>query len=273
MQKTELATPFGAKATIYHQGAHVTSWIPSEALGEQMFVAKQSEFSAGKAIRGGVPVCFPQFAAFGSGVKHGFARNIDWQVKSISGDQTEAVFCLADNEKTRELWPHKFELLLTVTLEPTKLVMALTVNNTDDKAFEFSGALHTYFAVSQYTDVQVSDLSGITYWDNGTELNDKKRATQSALSLDGALDRVYFDAPDALVLDDGALSKKITKQGFTDVVVWNPGPEGAKGLKDMGDNEYHGMLCVEAAIVDKPVQLAKGATWSGIQAIEVLVKK
>lgn len=273
MKKTELITPFGAKATIYHQGAHITSWIPSEALGEQMFVAQQSEFSAGKVIRGGVPVCFPQFAAFGPGAKHGFARNMDWQVKIISDDHTRVVFSLVDNAQTRDLWPHEFELLLTVTLEPSKLVMALTVNNTGDSAFDFSGALHTYFAVSQYTNVQVSDFSGITYWDNGTDLSVREKAKDGVLSLDGALDRVYFDAPNTLILDDGTLIKEISKQGFTDVVVWNPGPEGAKGLKDMGDDEFHSMLCIEAAIVDKPIQLAAGEFWSGIQAVEVSEKK
>ena len=141
MQKTELLTPFGARATIYHQGAHVTSWVPSESLGEQLFLAQQSEFAAGKAIRGGVPVCFPQFAAFGNGIKHGFARNVEWQLVSVTADQTEVVFVLADSPQTRELWPHAFNLLLRVTVEPMKLIIRLKVVNCGDELFEFGGHL------------------------------------------------------------------------------------------------------------------------------------
>ena len=271
MQKTELKTPFGSTATIYHQGGHVTSWVPSAELGEQIFVAEETEYAPGKAIRGGVPVCFPQFAAFGNGVKHGFARNTDWELASVSDDQTVAAFVLVDNEKTRELWPHAFKLELVVTLEPTKLTMRMNVINTGDAPLDFSGALHTYFTVSEYTQVSTSDFSGVTYWDNGTDLADKKVSESSVLQLEGALDRVYFDAPNSLDLKDVAATKRITKEGFTDVVVWNPGAEGAQGLRDMGDNEYPNMLCIEAAIVDKPITLAAGESWSGVQAVEVIV--
>ncbi|HEY7774715.1 MAG TPA: D-hexose-6-phosphate mutarotase [Marinagarivorans sp.] len=269
MPKTELVTPFGAKATIYHQGAHVTSWIPSAAYGEQLFVARYSEYAAGKAIRGGVPVCFPQFAAFGTGVKHGFARNMDWRLSSINEDQTEAVLTLSDSDKTRKLWPHSFELTLTVTLAPEKITMAMTVTNTGASAFDFSGALHTYFGVSQFTQVELSDMTGITYWDNGTDFSNKKVDCNSVLALSGALDRVYFDAPNSLKLLDGDITKTIVKRGFTDVVVWNPGPEGAKGLSDMGDDEFNTMLCVEAAVVDRPISLSAGASWTGVQEVVV----
>lgn len=271
MQKTELLTPFGARATIYHQGAHVTSWVPSESLGEQLFLAQQSEFAAGKAIRGGVPVCFPQFAAFGNGIKHGFARNVEWQLVSVTADQTEVVFVLADSPQTRELWPHAFNLLLRVTVEPMKLIIRLEVVNCGDELFEFSGALHSYFAVSDYRRVVLSNLSKTLFWDNGTDLSVRKVAQEQALQLCGALDRVYFDAPNTLSLQDGVLTKRIIKEGFTDVVVWNPGSEGAKGLKDMGDEEFAQMLCVEAAVVDTPIVLLPGAHWYGTQALEILV--
>ena len=267
MNKTTLKTPFGATATIYHQGAHITSWIPSPELGEQIFVAKGSEFAPGKAIRGGVPVCFPQFAAFGSGAKHGFARNIEWRLSGINNDQTEAVFTLSDNEQTRALWPHAFELTLTVHLTPTQLTMTLGVANTGDQRFDFSGALHTYFAVSDYTAVNIRSFEGTTYWDNGTELSHRYVANSEPLQLAGAFDRVYFDAPDSLKLTDGPVIKHISKTGFTDVVVWNPGAQGAMDLKDMDNDEYLNMLCIEAAIVDKPKTLLAGESWQGVQAL------
>lgn len=270
MKKTELVTPFGAKATIYHQGAHVSSWIPSQALGEQLFVARQSEFTIGRPIRGGVPVCFPQFAGFGSGPKHGFARSVEWDLVSVSDDQSEAVFGLQANDETRVLWPFEFKLLLTVTLTPNQLSVALTVNNCDAQAFDFSGALHTYFATANFTQVRLSDFAGVSHWNNGSPLTQRHTAQEGVLQLDGHLDRVYFDAPDLLTFVDGAKSLTIAKQGFTDVVVWNPGAELVKGMADMGDDEFVGMLCVEAAVVDRPVVLATGASWRGAQIMTIV---
>lgn len=269
MQKTQLKTPFGASLEVYHQGGHITSWVPSAGQADRLFVAKGTELAEGKAIRGGVPVCFPQFAAFGTGVKHGFARTSDWSLESVNDEQTTAVFTLKDAEQTRALWPNAFELRLIVILADGSLTMTLDVKNADSKPWEFSGALHTYFAVSDFTRASVSSFEGTTYWDNGTDFSDKKVEQNSALTFTGALDRVYFDAPDSLTLVDGECSLYINKTGFTDVVVWNPGAEGAKGLKDMHDDEYTGMLCVEAAIVDKPITLASGASWQGSQILIV----
>ncbi len=269
MQKTQLQTPFGATLEVYHQGGHITSWVPGAGARDRLFVAKGTEYAEGKAIRGGVPVCFPQFAAFGTGVKHGFARTADWALESVNDQQTEAVFTLKDNEQTRELWPNAFELRLIIALSEGNLTMTLDVKNTDSKPWDFSGALHTYFAVSDFTKASVSSFEGATYWDNGTDLSNKKVEQNNSLTFTGALDRVYFDAPDSLLLNDGANALEINKTGFTDVVVWNPGAEGAQGLKDMHDDEYTGMLCVEAAIVDKPITLAPGASWQGSQILIV----
>lgn len=269
MQKTQLQTPFGATLEIYHQGGHITSWVPSAGKSDRLFVAKGSEFADGKAIRGGVPVCFPQFAAFGTGVKHGFARTSDWALETANDEQTVAVFILKDTEQTRALWPNAFELRLVVELAEGRLTMTLDVKNTDSQPWDFSGALHTYFAVSDFTQASVTSFEGTTYWDNGTDLSVKKVEQNSELTFTGALDRVYFDAPDSLKLNDGQNILHINKTGFTDVVVWNPGAEGAAGLKDMHDDEFSGMLCVEAAIVDKPITLAPGESWQGSQILVV----
>ncbi len=61
----ELIAPDGARAVLALHGAHVLSWIPAGGT-EQLYLSPQSEFSLGQAIRGGVPVCFPQFATRGS---------------------------------------------------------------------------------------------------------------------------------------------------------------------------------------------------------------
>jgi glucose-6-phosphate 1-epimerase len=53
-------------------------------------------------------------------------------------------------------------------------------------------------------------------------------------------------------------------------VVWNPGPALSQQLADMPDDGYQHMLCVEAAQIDTPVELAAGAQWLGWQQLRAL---
>ena len=63
-----------ASAEIYLYGAHVTSWVNAEG-DELFFTSEKSSFEKGKAIRAGIPFCFPQFAKRGSiELMHWFAR-------------------------------------------------------------------------------------------------------------------------------------------------------------------------------------------------------
>lgn len=62
--------------------------------------------------RGGVPVCFPQFSDFGPLAQHGFARNSQFEVFSRTEDSVSLV--LRSSDASRQLWPHDFELLITV---------------------------------------------------------------------------------------------------------------------------------------------------------------
>ncbi len=264
---SKITTADGATLGIYHQGAHISSWIPSPERGEQLFMAKRSFFEAGKAIRGGVPICWPQFAAFGSGIKHGFVRTQAWQPVAIEEAKGLMHFALTSSEDTVRIWPHAFRLDFRVQASANRLDMTLSVTNTDSSAWHFSGALHTYFAVSDFTQVSIDGLSPSLYWDNGSPLSARFPAPTAALQLSQALDRVYFDAAGPLTLRDGNQQKQIEHAGFTDVVVWNPGPEGAKHLADMDDAEFTGMLCIEAALVENPVSLNPGEIWSGRQSI------
>src|SRR5688572_25010680 len=83
LPKIVVEAPDGARAELYLHGAHVTSWRPAGAGGERLFLSAASEFRTDAAIRGGVPVIFPQFAGRGPLPKHGFARTAEWTLVGV----------------------------------------------------------------------------------------------------------------------------------------------------------------------------------------------
>ena len=148
-----LTHPSGATAEVYLHGAHVTSWRPADGV-ERLFVSSASRYAAGKAIRGGIPVCFPQFSGRGPLPNHGFARtSSDWQVESTSSDGPGGEVCLvlrlSDSAETRAVWPHAFELRYTVTLRDASLSTDVQLRNAGGEPLEFTAALHTYLATPQ----------------------------------------------------------------------------------------------------------------------------
>ena len=55
---------------------------------------------------------------------------------------------------------------------------------------------------------------------------------------------------------------------IVDTVVWNPGAGKAAELKDLDDGGWRRMLCIEAAAIGTPIQLAPGQSWHGSQTLE-----
>src|SRR6185295_5784580 len=74
-----LQTPDGARATVLLHGAHVVSWQPA-GRGEMLYLSPKAVAGDGRAVRGGIPVIFPQFERRGPLPRHGFARNRAWQL-------------------------------------------------------------------------------------------------------------------------------------------------------------------------------------------------
>jgi glucose-6-phosphate 1-epimerase len=140
----ELECTFGS-ATIYLQGAHVTSWLPAGG-AEMLFVSQAARFAPGASIRGGVPVCFPQFAELGPLPMHGFAHLVPWEWRP-SGN-VGALLTLRDSDATRAVWPHRFVAELAVDLTPGALRLGLAVQNVGAAPWQWSGTLHTFLALA-----------------------------------------------------------------------------------------------------------------------------
>ena len=259
--------PRGASAVISLLGGQVLSWITPDGR-ERLFLSDKAVFDGSVAIRGGIPVCWPQFAALGDLPKHGFVRTRPWQVAAERCGDDYALLTLAieDDEATRALWPHAFRLELTLMLEDDRIDLELSVSNTGEAPFSFTGALHTYLRVTQVEDVALEGLYGHHYRDAAT--GDKViRDSGTAVMVEAEINRVYRDVKRPQLLQAGNLSLGIQSQDFPDVVVWNPWVDKCGALADMPADGWRHMLCVEAAVAETPVLVPAGEEWYGRQTL------
>jgi len=265
---TELQLPCGDRVVVAQHGAHVLSWVADGR--ERLYLSPNSVMDGRAAIRGGIPVCFPQFNQRGDLPKHGFARNLSWTVNParLEGDKAHLVLCLSDSAATRQWWDQSFEALLLIELTPGALQVELAVRNTDSKPLSFTGALHTYLAVSDVAQARLFGLGGQAEWD---AVKDRHASAAPELRFVGEFDRVYSAAPLGYELQDGPHSLSIEQDmDWAQTVVWNPGAAKCAALSDMPTDGWQHMLCVEAAQVDEPVCIEPGDFWQGAQRLAVV---
>ncbi|MFM6987372.1 MAG: D-hexose-6-phosphate mutarotase [Arenimonas sp.] len=244
-------------------GGQVLSWRTTDGR-ERLYTPANPILQPGRALRGGVPVCFPQFSGRGVLPKHGLVRTLPWRLRA----RTESALTLAigDDDATRALWPHAFELVQTVVLDAGGLSIALDVGNRGDVPLTFTGALHTYLRVPEVTVCALHGLQGREYEDAADGSAFKR--LDGALRVAGEVDRVFADAPSPLRLDYGdGTGLDIAQGGFADTVVWCPGPRLAATFTDMPADDWRRMLCVEAAAAAVPVTVPAGGHWQGWQSL------
>ena len=252
----------GATALVALHGAHVLSWIPADGR-ERLFLSERARLDGKSAIRGGVPVIFPQFSERGTGPRHGFARTLPWRFKGTQDEH--AVFELANDERTTH-WPHAFIATLHVALSANALALTLQVQNTGDTPFDFTAALHTYLRVDDIDAATLRGLQGCDYEDSAAG-GVLRREDNFEIRFDGEVDRIYNDVVAPLTLADGARELQIEQEGFGDAVVWNSGAALAATIGDLAPDDYRRFVCVEAGQVLQPVVLAPGGRWSGTQRL------
>ena len=256
----------GARATVLLHGGHLVSWIPAGG-EERLYLSPTSQFGEGQAVRGGVPVIFPQFSSRGTLPRHGLLRTRGWQYVEAPahGQHAQAVLRFVADDATRALWPHEFEAEITLSVIGQQLDIEFAVTNTGEAPFEFSVALHTYLRTNDVLKAQLEGLQGVKFEDNTT--GQWQQQWGDVTQVVGEVDRLYHDAPAHLTLRELGRKLAIAHADFTDVVVWNPGPQKAAQLDDLPDADWQNMLCVEAARVIDPVTLPPGEEWAGMQTL------
>lgn len=259
----EIAHP-AASARIALHGAHLLEWTPA---GQKpiLYLSPQSSYEVGKAIRGGVPVCWPWFGPHASQASlpsHGFVRNRFWPLDSASEDASGVTlkFSFCDDAETRALWPHAFHLTMECFIGNT-VSLALTMRNAGDTDFTVTGALHTYFTVGDISRVSIEGLDGVDYLD--TRGGARQAHVQSGnITFASEVDSLYRTSA-STTIHDTAWQRIITvkPEGSHTTVVWNPWKEKSTRLADLPDEDYHGFLCVETANAWQDViTVAPGAT-------------
>jgi glucose-6-phosphate 1-epimerase len=254
-----------ATGLVYLQGAHVAAWQPA-GQAPVIWMSEQAVYAPGKALRGGVPLCFPWFGAHAEHKQypaHGFARTSDFTYRGARLDaqgRAELLLTLDSDAKTEALFPHAFTARLHVAFGQ-ELKLALEIVNRGSQPFSFEEALHSYFAVSDVKDVAVLGLQGSRYLD---KVQAMAAFTEQApeLRIARETDRVYDSDGTCQIRDPGLRrTLRIGKSGSGSTVVWNPWAEKAGQMSDLGANGWPGMLCVESANVGQSkVTLPAGAT-------------
>jgi glucose-6-phosphate 1-epimerase len=262
-----------ANAEIYLQGAQVTAFQPKGA-APVVWTSAASLFEPGKAIRGGVPICWPWFGPHDTQPSfpgHGFARAATWELVGAEAapSATTITLRLGSPAPVPAQFPAPFELTYAIEVG-ARLKLTLTYVNKSGDAQSITEALHTYLAVSDVRSVEITGLAGVSYDDKVT----RGHATEgpAPIKITAETDRVYLDTTTSVTVMDPGLrrSVRISKTGSRSTVVWNPWIAKARSMADFGDDEWPDMLCIEAAnALANRVTVAAGATHTIATEIEV----
>jgi glucose-6-phosphate 1-epimerase len=240
-----------ATAIISLYGAQVLSYIPAGEK-ELLWMSTKSLFKEGKAIRGGIPLCFPWFGKHltdPSLPQHGFARLSTWEVAetaTMGNGASQISLQLHQSADTKALWPYAFSAIITVTVGET-LELKLKVLNTDEEDFTYSDALHTYLNISNINNIHIEGLYKTPYYDG---FGDTPIVQQDELlAITKEENRRYVEHTSNCIVTDSGYGRKIrvSKTGSKVTVVWNPWIETTKTMSDMAPDGYQTFICVEAA--------------------------
>lgn len=262
IEKFELADGLQALRFVHQQGQGSVSLYGGQVLRWQprdqqpvFWLSNDSHYSSDKAIRGGIPLCWPWFGGevklaegnIQSTSNHGFARQSQWQLTDMKMSSSEVTITLSlAGEQGSPYWPAAFALTQTLVFGES-FQQQLNMKNLSDKSVEYTGALHSYFCVGSPDQTEITALNSMIYDD---KLTGRLKQQSHLESCTGPIDRIYY-GNDSVVIVDHQWQREIEvlSQGCQQWVLWNPG-KGAKTMADIhprGENEF---VCLEAANTD-----------------------
>jgi len=264
MEYVELKT-VNATCKIAKFGATLVDWTVDKQ--PIIFVSPNAVYDGKKAIRGGIPVCFPAFGPWSYGSQHGFARTSNWQVAEgpTNGEtESEVVLRLQDSEESRKIWNFKFILDYKIKITGNVLNLSMDLKNTGDDEISFTTALHTYFCVDDVEKAGITGLKGLQYLDKTLPDTPNLTEQREKVELTGWTDRVYLGPTNTVTIQgvagDGEI--KLDSTNLPDTVVWNPWNEKAAAMSDLGVESWPRFICVEAGACVNPVTVPSASSWT-----------
>ena len=241
-------------ATLALHGAHLIHWQPAHTEHPVLYTSPTAIFKEGKAIRGGIPVCWPWFNAHPTEPdkqpSHGVARNRFWKLEScrVENGVAEISLVLPPDTDIASHVPFPYELKATFSLGKICTVAIETTNRSSQNQ-AVGGALHTYLALSNVNEISIGGLQNTAYLDTTLQPEETKLQSEEALKIEDAIDRIYYGTEIPLTLRDPAWNRDLVvrKENSLSTVVWNPWKEGAVALKDLPDEAFGSFACIEAA--------------------------
>lgn len=257
-----------ARALVSIYAGQVLSYKPNDEPEDLMFLSEKAYYQAGKAIKGGAPICWPWFGADPEGLGrpgHGFVRNRLWNVVSTAitteGD-VKVTLGLIDTPETQEIWPYSFTFTQEITIG-SSLNLALITSNTGAKPFTITQAFHTYFKIGDISQTRILGLEGCNYIDKVD--NSAQKQQTGAITINAEVDRIYLAVQSMLVIDDATLKRRIriTSKGNKTAVVWNPWEKISADMADLEDTDYQRLVCVETTnAATDVVEVAPNSSYS-----------
>jgi glucose-6-phosphate 1-epimerase len=258
-----------ATALISPYAGQVLAYRPSDAADDLLFVSERAYFAERKAIKGGIPICWPWFGADPEAKgrpAHGFVRAWPWQVlatESLADGSTRVQMGIADDAHTRAIWPQYFNLLVDIHVDAT-LSVALSTLNAGDRPFNITQGLHAYFNVGDASRVRVKGLDGRRYIDKAADGGDAVIRQEGQVAFEREVNRIYEEVPSLLTIVDPTLDRRIRieSEHSRTAVVWNPWVETAKAMDDLDDQDYRRFVCVETVnTASEVVEIPPGETY------------
>lgn len=250
-----------ATATLYLQGAHLTTYRPRNQ-PDLLWVSDAEDYQPGKAIRGGIPICWPWFGAhpeLAGAPSHGLARTAEWDHEIVreAAMQTDIRLSFA-TDGSEPGFPYRARVELDVSVG-SSLRLRMTTYNEDDSTLPLSEALHSYFPVRNMDELTVTGLAGHEYHD---KLSGERARWPRVFRVDQEIDRVLIDQGGVIRLKQTeGPNIEIERQGSRSLVVWNPWIEKSRTLSNFNDTDYQNMICLESAnVLDDARTLAPGSS-------------
>lgn len=211
-----------------------------------LWLSEAAVLDGSKAIRGGIPICWPWFGKGAEGQpQHGFARLQSWQLDGLEETETGTHLTLV---LTPELCPghqgEQWRLVLEIEIG-AELTLHLHSENNGSDPMPFQAALHSYFRCAHVQQCRIEGL-GHEYFDSLLQQACSKR---EETVFKEPVDRIYRTPAPLTRVHHSRHETRLRHQGNDSLVLWNPGPRAPADIPSLGWSDF---VCIETAILGLP---------------------